>query len=154
MTRLSIQVDGTLVRQGLENLSSELPLIGRRRMRTIMERIKRRMEAYPPESRQSARVAHSILGYTLRANGYKRTGRLGRSWRIEAIESGYAIENRASFRGREYAGYVVGDAYGTSQARVHQGRWEKFRDVTEEELKALPSEVEQDINMVARREGL
>jgi hypothetical protein len=154
MIRLSVRVNGDLVRQGLENLAAELPQIGRRRMRTIMERIKRRMQAYPPERMKSVRLSHPILGHTIRAMGYKRTGRLGRSWRISEINRGYVIENTASFRGHAYAGYVVGDAYGTNQAWMHAGRWEKFRDVTEEELKALPIEVEQEIIMVARREGL
>jgi hypothetical protein len=139
MTRLSVTVRGDLVRQGLEDFSAELPRIGKRRIRTIMNRIVRREQAYPAER----------PGQT-----YVRTGRLFSHWEIKGIDAGYMIENRAAFRGREYAGYVVGDAYGTGQAWMHKGRWETLRDVSEDELKALSEEIEDEIVMVARRVGL
>lgn len=133
--QLSIRVKTELVRQGLENLSQEMPAIGRRRMRTVLERVKRVMEAYPAER----------PGQT-----YKRTGNLFSGWRLRQLENnkGYSLGNV-----REYAQYVVGDAYGTSQAWMHKGRWSNFRDVTEKELEAVPEELEKEIVMVARREG-
>jgi len=137
--RLSITVDGALVRQGLEDLAAEIPLIGRRRIRTIMNRIVRRMQEYPNERS---------------GQKYRRTGRLFYSWKIEEIQAGYAIENTAAVRGKRYGKYVVGDPYGTSQAWMHKGRWLVFRDVAEEELEKLPDEIEQEIKMVTRRVGL
>lgn len=132
---LSIRVRTELVRQGLENLSKEMPAIGRRRMRTVLERVKRVMEAYPAER----------PGQT-----YRRTGKLFSGWRLIPLENnkGYSLGNV-----REYAQYVVGDAYGTSQAWMHKGRWSNFRDVTEKELEAIPEELENEIVLVARREG-
>jgi hypothetical protein len=35
---------------------------------------------------------------------------------------------------------------------MHKGRWPRFRDVSEEELEALPKEVLDGIMIVARRE--
>lgn len=137
--RLSVQFDGEIVRKGLEALGDAVPKIGRQRIRTIMNRIVRRMQAYPPERP---------------GQKYKRTGRLFYSWKIEEIGQGYRVENTAKRRGRGYAGYVVGNAYGTGQAWMHKGRWLLVRDVTEEELKVLPKELEGDIVMVARRGGL
>jgi len=133
--RLSIKVRGELVRQGLENLEKEIPDIGRRNMRTVLERAKRIMEEYPAER----------PGQT-----YRRTGKLFSGWRLEQISGnkGYSFRNI-----RSYGQYVVGDAYGTSQAWMHQGRWPVFRDVTERELLALPKAVQDEIIMVARREG-
>ncbi len=156
MTRLTLKIEGQLVRQGLQDLSAEIPQIGRRGIRTVMDRIKRRMEAYPPEMPgQSVQESHPILGYTIRAVRYKRTGTLGRSWYIEEVDNGYAIGNTArSPRGRRYSRYVIGDAYGTGQARVHVGRWLVLRDVTEQEIEKLPPEIEDNISMVARRVGL
>lgn len=144
---------GELVRQGMQDLNSEVPKIGRRGIRTVMDRIKRRMQAYPPERPgQSRKISHPILGTAFVAiKG--RTGRLGRSWVIERVgDTGYMIKNDARNKyGRRYGKWVVGDAYGTSQAWMHQGRWQVFRDVTEEELAKLPHDVEQEITMVARR---
>ena len=138
--RLSIRVRSELVRQGLEDLGKEVPNVGRRRLRTILERAKRIMEEYPAERP---------------GQKYKRTGRFFRGWRIEQISGskGYTLKNVAMFRGNAYPQYVVGDAYGTSQAWMHKGRWPNFRDVTEKELEALPEELGDEIVMVARRIG-
>ena len=138
--KLSIRVRDELVRQGLENLSAEMPAIGRRRMRTILERVKRIMEAYPSERS---------------GQKYVRSGRMFRSWRIKKLgnNKGYSLGNVAKFKGNAYPQFVVGDAYGTSQAWMHKGRWPLFREVTEKELEALPKALEQEIVMVARREG-
>lgn len=157
--QISVTTNAPLVRQGLENLTAELPKIGRRRIRTMMERVKRKMQAYPPEpAGQSVSSSHPVLGTIFHgaAGRYRRTGRLGQSWVIEdaGSGSGYKISNDASNRGRRYGHYVVGDAYGTGQAWMHQGRWQKLRDVVDEEVAKLPPEVEKEINMVARRVGL
>jgi len=133
---------GELVRQGAQNLNAEIPQVGRRQIRTVMERVKRRMEAYPPE-RQGQR--------------YKRTGRFFRSWGIDRIgNTGYLIKNTARDprTRKEYGRYVVGTAYGTGQAWMHKGRWELLRDVVEEELQRLPPAVEREIALVARRNNL
>ncbi len=137
--RLSIKVNGELVRQGLQDLANEIPKIGRRNIRTVMNRIVRKAQAYPAE---------------LPGQVYRRTGRLFYSWKIEEVQSGYAISNTAAFRGRAYAQWVVGDAYGTRQAGIHQGRWSLFRDVVDEEVAKLPPEIEDEIQMVARRGGI
>lgn len=143
--RLEIGVNGEVVRQGLEDLQAEIPKIGRRRLRTVMNRIVRIMQAYPPER----------PGQT-----YQRTGTFFRSWKIEEITDkkygGYNIENTARSRNRKrtrYGIYVVGSAYGTRQAWMHRGRWLVFRDVVDEEVKKLPQPIAEDIVMVARRKG-
>ncbi len=138
-TGLTIQVDGELVRQGLENVAAEIPKIGRRRIRTVANRVVRRMEEYPDE--RPGQV-------------YRRTGTLFYSWKIEEVENGYRISNTAAFQGRPYPIYVVGDAYGTRQAWMHKGRWPLYRNVVEEETDKLPPEILEDIHLVARREGL
>jgi hypothetical protein len=137
--KLSIKVDGELVRKGLQDLSAAIPKIGRQQIRTVMNRIVRKAQGYPSE---------------LPGQMYRRTGRLFYSWKIEEIQSGYAVSNTAAFKGRAYAQWVVGDAYGAKQAGIHGGRWSLFRDVVDEELTKLPPEIENEIEMVARRGGL
>lgn len=136
--RLSVRINGAVVRQGLEDLAAEIPQVGRRRLRTIMNRVVRDMQEYPEER----------PGQT-----YVRTGRLFSHWKIEEIPQGYAVENDAQRRGNYYGRYVVGDAYGQGQAWMHVGRWRVFRDVMEKHLEALPPEIEDDIILVARRKG-
>ena len=151
--QLSINVKGELVRKGLQNLAAKSPKIGRQQIRTVINRIVRRQQAYPPEPAHRTRTArHPTLGKIFTRTG--RTGLLGRSWKVSPTESGYTLSNTAKRKGRAYGQYVQGDAYGQSQAWMHKGRWELTRDVTEEEVAKLPADIEKAIMMVARKEGL
>lgn len=148
---------GELVRQGLQELGAEVPQIGRRGIRTVMERIKRRTQEYPAErDGQSVASSHSKLGtvYRTASGRYHRTGLLGSRWAIEDAGNGYKLVNTAAHRGKFYAKWVVGDAYGQSQARMHAGRWQVMRDVVDEELGKLPDELEELIKVVSRRVDL
>ena len=137
--QLSIRIDGELVRRGLQDLSGEIPKVGRQQIRFTTERIIRRMQEYPSERPRQK---------------YKRTGRLFRSWKIDSDgKTRYTIENTAAREGRRYGHYVVGDAYGTSQAWMHRGRWLLFRNVVEQEVEKLPEDVQEKILMAARRKG-
>lgn len=137
--QLSIRIDGELVRKGLQDLSAEIPKVGRQQIRFTTERIVRRMQAYPGERP---------------GQKYVRTGRLFRSWKIDSDgKTRYTIENTAARKGRKYGHYVVGDAYGTGQAWMHRGRWQLFRNVVDQEVAKLPEDVKEQILMAARRKG-
>ena len=137
MTQLSFWVKGEIVRKGLQDLSAELPKIGRQQLRFMIERVYRRVSPYPPKRP---------------GQKYIRTGDLFSHWILgpsTTVNPGYAIENDMP-----YAKYVIGDAYGTSQAWMHKGRWLKLRDAMDQEIEKMPAEIEAQINMVARRDGL
>jgi hypothetical protein len=135
MTQLSISVTGAeIVRQGLQNLSAEIPQIGRLGIYRTAQAIVRRMKEYPPPPPMST---------------YVRTGTLGGGWTITPNTNGYTIRN-----GTPYTKYVVGNAYGLEQAWMHQGRWQLQRDVTEDEVSKLPEELIREISLAARRLGL
>ena len=137
--QLTIKSNVGLVRQGLQDLQGQPVKIGRRKIFDAMNRITREMEGYPRE-RPNQR--------------YKRTGNLGASWKVLNVGDGYRISNDARGpKGRAYAKYVVGDSYGTSQAWMHRGRWQNFRDVVDAEVEKLPPEVVQELNMITRRIG-
>lgn len=135
MTQLSITiVNAEIVRKGLQDLSAEIPKIGRQQIYRTAQAIVRTMKQYPPPPPAST---------------YVRTGTLGAGWQITSRDNGYMISNDTP-----YAKYVVGNAYGLEQAWMHQGRWQLQRDVTEDEVAKLPPEIENEISMVARRLGL
>ena len=139
MTQISITTNAPLVRQGLENLAAEIPQVGRRRIYNTSNRVLVRMRKYPKE-----RINQR----------YRRTGRLGRGWRLKKLDNGYTIINDT-----KYTKYVVGTAYGTEQAWMHvstdQGkRWQLLRDEVEAEIATLPQEIENEITLVARRNNL
>jgi hypothetical protein len=135
MTQLSIQVKGAeLVRKGLQDLSAEIPKIGRLQIYNTAQAVVRRMKIYPPAPPMST---------------YVRTGRLGGNYTITPKSNGYTIANNTS-----YSKYVVGNAQGLEQAWMHQGRWQKFRDVYGEEVNKLPDEIVNHIYRFTRDAGL
>jgi len=139
MTQISITTNAPLVRQGMENLSAEIPQVGRRRIYNTSNRVLVRMRKYPKERTNQK---------------YRRTGRLGAGWKLKKLDTGYTVINNTP-----YTKHVVGTAYGTEQAWMHistdQGkRWQLLRDEVEAEIKTLPEEVEDEIKLVARRNGL
>ncbi len=131
--QLSIRVQGTLVRNGLQNLDAEIPKVSRLSIYRSSQRIVQRMKTYPSRA----------------GSKYKRTYRFRDNWIITAREDGYQTQNRTP-----YGRYVVGDAFGERQAWMHVGIWTPLRDVAEEEVKNLPQEISKEIVMVARRNGL
>jgi len=139
MTQLTMTVDATLVRQGLQDLSTEIPRIGRLQIYRTSQTIVRRMKEYwqinvPPE-----------------LPSYQRTGTLAGGWFITPNNNGYTTSNNTA-----YTKFVHGNAYGLEQAWMHArpGRHQLLRDVSEEEVEKLPPEIENEISMVARRVGL
>ena len=154
MPYISVKVNGVLVRKGLQNLAAAIPQIGRQQIRTVINRIVRRMQAYPPEPPHRFKTRqHATLGTIITRTG--RTGLLGRSWAIEEIKSGYKISNFAARKGRPYAKYVVGDALGKSRNPHPSFKpWPMFRTVVAEEIKVLPAAIGAGISRAARKEGL
>jgi hypothetical protein len=135
MTQLSIQITGAeIVRRGLQNLSAEIPKIGREQIYRTQQAIVRRMKIYPPPPPTSR---------------YVRTFALQHGWTITSRQDGYTTSNATP-----YTKYVVGTAYGTEQAWMHVGRWLLLRDVSDEEVGKLPAEIDSHITQVARRENL
>jgi hypothetical protein len=133
--QLSLQIVGAeIVRKGLQNLAAEIPRIGREQIYRTEQAIVRRMKVYPPPPATSR---------------YVRTGMLGAGWTITPRQDGYTISNATP-----YTKYVVGTAYGTEQAWMHQGRWQLLRDVSDDEIGKLPKAIDDHIVQVARRENL
>lgn len=133
------------MRLGLRRFAQAMPGVGRRVLKGAITRARNRARKYPPE---------------LPNQRYRRTGRYGRSFQIEARPQsaaaafGYTISNDASYRGRGYAKYVGGDAEGGQQARIHAGRWLTIRAAVEDELRAILDEIRAGLSEVLRREGI
>ncbi len=122
-----------LVRMGLQNLDAEIPKIGRKQIYTTAQAVVRREKIYPARS----------------GSTYKRTYRFRAGWSIEQYELGYRILNRVP-----YGHYVVGDAFGNNQAWMHQGVWQPFREVADEEAAKLPQAIRDELSLAIRRNKL
>lgn len=129
MTEITFRVDdgARVVRQSLQNLAGDIPKIGRTTIRETMERIVRIMKPYPAPPPGST---------------YRRTFRLKAGWKVQAAgATGYMIKNLAARKGRRYSKYVVGDASGKRQAKIHRGRWKLLREVAVAQARKLPKTV-------------
>lgn len=140
MIDLIITVEGQLVRMGLQNLAAQVPQVGRQQIYFTVLHIRTRM-------RQGYIQAPAT-------QSYKRSYALWRAWQIERAGEGYRIwADPRTARGKPYAHYVVGDAEGQGQAWMHMGNWPVFREVVDEEVKKLPEEIEQRIEITAKSLG-
>ncbi len=157
MTQLSIQTEGTLVRNGLQNLSDEIPKVSRLAMYRASQRIQQRMKkvgakpSYPinwaSNKQRMAFFASNGFGGGI---PYRRTGKYPSGWKVvQKGSTGYTVTNDY-----EATQYIAGNAYGQNQSSIHAGRWPVLRDEADAEVKDLPDEIEREIIMVARRNGL
>lgn len=152
--QLTITSNVGLVRQGLEDLALEVPKIGRRRIYNMMLRVRSELRkpgkpvTYPVkwDSERQRRAYFATDGFG-KGIPSRRTGKYNAAYQIKRTETGYQLYN-----GTSYGKYVGGSAYGTGQSRIHQGRWKLMRDVVDAEVEALPQEVIDEIEMVARRD--
>jgi hypothetical protein len=121
-----------LVAMGFQNLNAEIPQIGRLPIYRTAQEIIRRLKEYP------SRVSTYIRTYVFRSG-----------WSIDRYDLGYRISNRVP-----YGHYVVGNAFGAGQAWMHQGTWQTFRDVADEEADKLPEAVRDELTLAIRRNNL
>jgi hypothetical protein len=130
---IQVEVDGKLVKQGLQNLSARIPKVGR-------------LQLYKTARRILARVQYPSVSSRKRAGlkPYKRTHTLqqAKAHALQRTENGYLIKiDPKNPKGRSYGVFVLGDALGQRQAWMHVNRWPVLRVITDEELARLPAEV-------------
>lgn len=162
--RLSVSIrNARLVGKNVEDLKKDVKDVSAGRLRGRLEGARVRLVRYPAPFRGrypwvSEKQRRYVIAAIRRGDikvPYVRTGTYGRAWKVIKTGEGYALTGEAISRrdGRDYTKYVGGDAYGTRQARVHQGRWALMRDEVERSLQQLPREIRNDVVMVARRKG-
>lgn len=152
---IKVKVEGKLVKQGLQNLSAEIPKIGRNQIYQVMVRSKKELRKEVPRPtypiqwdspRQKIKVI-ILLRYVL-GMPYQRRGIYQKAFNIEKNEDGYTLVNES-----ERAVYLSGDADGQGQSRIHRGRWPLMRDVVDNEMTKLPTAVVAHIVIVAKEQG-
>ena len=128
-----------LVRQGLQNLTAELPEVGLVGMYKMALRVK-------------AYYAYTATNPPKR-EAYVRTFAMRKSRRILKEKFGYVfIMDPIDKRGRQYAAYVVGTMLPNSQAAMHKGRWIPLRKVVETERAKMPPEIQKLLGALVSRE--
>lgn len=157
MSKFTIKIHATLVRQGLEDLNADIPKVGRQRIYLRMLRIKTRLSQPAPkpdhpiqwESEKQKRAFFATDGF---GGGIptRRTGRNIRGWNLIKLEDGYSLKNE-----EKGAFFIWGDLFKRkSQSRIHAGRWPQSKIVTFEELDQLPEAIAADIEAAKKRAGL
>jgi len=136
MTQLSFKVvNAGKIKTAFHNLGAKLPKVASSRLKKFIERLKKRMKIYPAQRS---------------GQKYVRTYKLREGWKVVNVSPlKYTLKNTT-----HYTKWVVGTAYGTMQAWMHEGHWTTLRDAADDEMKSLPENYAKDIKVVARREGL
>lgn len=145
-----------LVRDGLEDLTKEVPLISRKRIYESMLGVRKILSTPAPKPTYPLRWASErqrrYVIAMLKAQGnlpYRRTNQMPRGWVIERTETGYRIYNT-----NDAAVHVYGNYEGARQQPMHEGRHPVMQRVVEEAIQKLPSEIEGDITYYGRSKGL
>lgn len=155
MIQLSVKAHGAeVVRQGLQDLSAEIPKIGRKGIYDKMLEVRKtlrtpgRKPSYPIRwvSERQRRAFFATGGF---GGGipHRRRG-MEKRWNIVSLDKGYRFENPAPG-----AVYVFGDYEGARQSPIHEGRWPIFQETIESAIQEMPPEIERQISYYARGKG-
>jgi len=156
MVQITVKEKGSkLVRDGLEDLSAEIPKISRLRIYTLMLKVRSILRTPAPRPTypikwDSERQRRFVIAM-LRAQDnlpYSRTDALPRAWEIENTGTGYQIYNS-----QDAAVYVYGNYEGARQSNIHAGRHPVFQVVVEDQLQGLPESIEENISYYSRAKG-
>jgi hypothetical protein len=139
VTQLSIKVKDHEVRTVNENLGLAIKRLPNGVMRPIMdEATKEASGGYAGGN------SYAVPGT---GGGYVRTGRYGAGTKLHHTGGqSYRLEQTAS-----YSRYVGGYADGSGQARIHQGRWPKLRDVVSRAAEKIVKAAEEAFREVIMR---
>ncbi len=121
MTKISLTVHDAEVRTAIQHATMAVQNLPAKVVRPEVEQARRDLvEPYPPE---------------LPGQKYIRTGRRYQATKVQATigsnqySKTYAIVSNPHYRrGQTGNPYVLGDARGQGQARIHQGRWTTLFD--------------------------
>lgn len=151
MIQMTIKADTDIVRQGLEDLSREIPRIGRQRIYEALRHAQGILKAaksrpgspiqWDTEKQRKAFFASDGFG---RGIPTRRTGRSNR-WDLVRSGDGWMLSNPT-----DYAGYLYGHYDGGGQSRIFRADYPLFQGVVENEVTALPPDIEQHITYYGR----
>ena len=148
-------VGAELVRQGLQDLTAQVPLIGRQGIYDMMLDVRAvlRTPGHRPTYpiRWDTDKQRRFVLAMLTASGnlpYHRTDALPGGWDIERVSNGYRLYNS-----KPAAVYLFGNYEGARQSSIHEGRWPIAQQITELALQRLPADIEQNISYYARNKG-
>jgi hypothetical protein len=143
--------------EGLDDLFRRLDRVSAAKvlvppMHRAVERIKRRMQEYPPALAPMQGTAFNPVRFTTRGGKavsfmakarkpYRRTGTYGRRWTGRVVGIGNGVQGRVGNNVR-YAPYVGSARW---QARVHRNRWNTDTGVLQDELPAIRRDFAQSV---------
>ncbi len=148
MPQISVRVDGQVkVAKGVKALGEALPDL-------TAEELEKGLDAARDEAR-AGWPGGSHMGYNVAPLNYQRTGQLGLATTWEIVGKTYRVISNAHNRaGRPYSRYVLGDAEGKGQVKIHKGRWPLMLTVMKKWGSTLVDRINNRIRRKASEEGL
>lgn len=146
-----------IVRQGLEDLTTEVPKIGRKRIYEKLREAKSILATPAPrptypinwDSERQKRAFFATGGFGKGIPYTRRgTGGMAASWKLEREGEGWKLYNDQSA-----AVYVFGNYEGARQSNIHAGRHPLMQPTIEAKIQELPPDIEEHIGYYARQKG-
>lgn len=139
MPQFSVRMEGPdQVRVGLNKFVKTMPVVTLGRVKATMERAMKRSVPY-----------NGGNSYSVPERSYVRRGILGRMTTLEQNGATYTIKSTAP-----RSTYVIGNAQGQGQARVHVGWWTPMRTAVDFELESMLPEADRELQNSIEAAGL
>lgn len=138
MTQIQVTVKDNEVKSVVKNSILAVEKLPKRVIKSEVEQAQKEAAKYPSE---------------LAGQRYVRTGRYGRAFKVEPVGAGYRLSNDAQRSGKRYAKWVGGLADGTSQARIHSGRWVLIADAMRRAVERIVAKGDEYFRAVMERNG-
>lgn len=155
MPSIQLSTNAPLVAQGLQDLTAEIPKVGRLQIYRTMQRVQKRMRKPGKKSTRpvrwdskAQRIAYFASDGFGRGIPTKRTNEYVNGWELVKLENGYGVQNLLP-----QAKFIGGGPLGGGQSRIHRERWELFREVVVQETEALPQEVQDEVQILIKQKG-
>ena len=147
MTRVTMTIDDSKIRQQLKVLTVIAPKMLNADLNKAMEKAAEKVKDYPPERPKQRYKRTGTFFRSVKVTKAKRTSGGGGHWVRTA-----ALSTNARQKRRGYSMYVTGDSMGRNQARIHKGpdRWNVARNEVRKAMREMTKKTTQRIQTKAK----
>jgi len=146
MTRITMTIDDSKIRQQLKVLTVIAPKMLNADLNKAMEKAAEKVRHYPAElPNQKYKRTFRFLK-SVKVTKAKRTSGGGHWVRTAALKTD-AVQKKT---GRRYSMYVTGNSKGRKQARIHQNRWKVARTEVRRAMREMTKKTTKRIQTKAK----
>ena len=145
MTRVTMTIDDSKIRQQLKVLTVIAPKMLNADLNKAMEKAAEKVKDYPPERPKQRYKRTGTFFRSVKVTKAKRTSGGGGHWVRTA-----ALSTNARQKRRGYSMYVTGNSMGRKQAWMHVGRWNIARNEVRKAIREMTKQTTKRIQTKAK----